>query len=218
MFSPDGATRDIASWGRAGCRWKATWNAWPRPAAAATARIRTWKPASTAPTTSPLPAWACQRSPSARAWTSWTVGLKPGALREKYFADCYHQACDAWTPSWDPSGHAADTLLVYDLGAELANSRRWPTWEKESEFRSARDKKRSGPPLRIGIGGCHVIPRRVESTDSRLSRAARVFRCRPSSRLTVDSTDCRLPISGRHYLRRRNSAHAPQPPAASAAR
>jgi Zn-dependent M28 family amino/carboxypeptidase len=52
-------------------------------------------------------------------------GLKPAARCAKYFADCYHQACDAWTPSWDPSGHAADTLLVYDL--ELANSRRWPT-------------------------------------------------------------------------------------------
>ncbi len=141
MFSPDGATRDIASWGKGRVSLEGDLERVARPAAAATARIRTWKPASsTAPTTSPLPAWACQRSPSARAWTSWTVGLKPGALREKYFADCYHQACDAWTPSWDPSGHAADTLLVYDLGAELANSRRWPTWEKESEFRSARDK------------------------------------------------------------------------------
>ena len=71
-------------------------------------------------------------------------GVEAGrALREKYFADCYHQACDAWTPSWDPSGHAADTLLVYDLGAELANSRRWPTWERNRVPRRAR-QERSG--------------------------------------------------------------------------
>jgi Zn-dependent M28 family amino/carboxypeptidase len=71
-------------------------------------------------------------------------GLEKGReLREAYFAACYHQACDAWTPSWDASGHAADTLLVYDLGAELANSRRWPTWEEGSEFRAERQKTES---------------------------------------------------------------------------
>jgi transcriptional regulator len=39
--------------------------------------------------------------------------------------------------------NAADTLLVYDLGAELANSRRWPQWEEGSEFRAEREKSES---------------------------------------------------------------------------
>ena len=61
------------------------------------------------------------------------------ALRDAYFARCYHQACDAWSPQWDPRGLAADTLLVYDLGLELANSRRWPAWDQGAEFEAARE-------------------------------------------------------------------------------
>ena len=61
------------------------------------------------------------------------------ALRDAYFAKCYHQACDAWTPQWDARGLAADTLLVYDMGLELANSRQWPTWQKGAEFEAARE-------------------------------------------------------------------------------
>jgi hypothetical protein len=30
--------------------------------------------------------------------------------------------------------------LVYDLGAELANSRTWPHWEEGSEFRKTREQ------------------------------------------------------------------------------
>ena len=66
-------------------------------------------------------------------------GLERGrARRQAYFANCYHQACDGWTPDWDADGLAADTLLVYDLGLRLANSRDWPQWESGSEFAAAR--------------------------------------------------------------------------------
>jgi hypothetical protein len=31
-----------------------------------------------------------------------------------------------------------DGHLLYDLGRELANSRRWPDWKEGSEFRAVR--------------------------------------------------------------------------------
>ena len=36
-------------------------------------------------------------------------------------------------------GLAADTLLVYDLGVELANGRQWPQWQEGSEFGAKRE-------------------------------------------------------------------------------
>jgi len=142
MFSPDGPTRDIASWGKGRVSLEGDLER------VAKARGRSYSPD---PNLEAGFFYRADHFAFARLGVP-AITIGPGldkldggveagrALREKYFADCYHQACDAWTPSWDPSGHAADTLLVYDLGAELANSRRWPTWEKESEFRGARDK------------------------------------------------------------------------------
>jgi len=34
---------------------------------------------------------------------------------------------------------ARDLQILYTLGDELANSRQWPNWSKDSEFRAARD-------------------------------------------------------------------------------
>ena len=142
MFSPDGPTRDIASWGKGRVSLEGDLER------VAKARGRSYSPD---PNLEAGFFYRADHFAFARLGVP-AITIGPGldkldggveagrALREKYFADCYHQACDAWTPRWDPSGHAADTLLVYDLGAELANSRRWPTWEKESEFRGARDK------------------------------------------------------------------------------
>ena len=142
MFSPDGATRDIASWGTGRVSLEGDLER------VAKARGRSYSPD---PNLEAGFFYRADHFAFARLGVP-AITIGPGldkldggveagrALREKYFADCYHQACDAWTPSWDPAGHAADTLLVYDLGAELANSRRWPQWEKESEFHGAREK------------------------------------------------------------------------------
>jgi hypothetical protein len=35
---------------------------------------------------------------------------------------------------------AHDLPVLYDLGTQLANSREWPNWSEDSEFRAARDK------------------------------------------------------------------------------
>jgi Zn-dependent M28 family amino/carboxypeptidase len=52
----------------------------------------------------------------------------------------YHQPSDEWSPDWDLTGAAVDTGLLYTLGRELAESRRWPEWEPGSEFKAVRDR------------------------------------------------------------------------------
>ncbi len=55
-----------------------------------------------------------------------------------FTARCYHQTCDEWSPEWDLRGAAQDVALAYRIGMELANSRVWPQWRPESEFRAVR--------------------------------------------------------------------------------
>jgi len=60
------------------------------------------------------------------------------ALARDYTTNRYHQPADEWSPSWNLAGAAQDGGLLYDLGRELANSRRWPDWKAGSEFRGVR--------------------------------------------------------------------------------
>ena len=57
-----------------------------------------------------------------------------------YTAHCYHQTCDSWSADWDLRGAAADVNLFYAIGAKLAGSRAWPTWNATSEFKPVRDE------------------------------------------------------------------------------
>ncbi|MBS0332420.1 MAG: M28 family peptidase [Proteobacteria bacterium] len=57
-----------------------------------------------------------------------------------YTTRCYHQVCDDWSPSWDLRGAAQDIDLFYEVGKKLANSREWPTWDADSEFKAERAK------------------------------------------------------------------------------
>ena len=57
-----------------------------------------------------------------------------------YTAHCYHQVCDNWSPAWDLRGAAQDIDLFYEVGKALANSREWPTWNADSEFKAERAK------------------------------------------------------------------------------
>ena len=59
--------------------------------------------------------------------------------RDAYTALRYHQPADEWSPTMDLRGVALDAGLAYALGAELANSDRWPGWKAGSEFKAARD-------------------------------------------------------------------------------
>ncbi|WP_341633518.1 M28 family metallopeptidase [Sphingomonas agri] len=68
------------------------------------------------------------------------------ALSKEYVEKHYHQPSDEWSPNWDFSGMAQDLQLLHDLGRDLANSRAWPNWSPDSEFRAARDRSASERP------------------------------------------------------------------------
>jgi len=57
-----------------------------------------------------------------------------------YTSKYYHQPDDEWSPKWNYSGMISDATLLHALGARLANSREWPNWSQDSEFRAARDR------------------------------------------------------------------------------
>jgi Zn-dependent M28 family amino/carboxypeptidase len=65
------------------------------------------------------------------------------ALAEEYTKDRYHQPADEWSPDWDMSAVAPDLSLLYATGRALADSRAWPNWSPDSEFRAARDRSAS---------------------------------------------------------------------------
>ena len=57
-----------------------------------------------------------------------------------YVGNCYHQTCDAWSEKWDLRGAVMDIELFHTIVRELGDSRRWPEWKPESEFRAIRDR------------------------------------------------------------------------------
>ena len=62
------------------------------------------------------------------------------ALQKEYVEKHYHQPSDEWSTAWDFTGMAEDDQLLHNLGRDLANSRAWPNWNPDSEFRAIRDK------------------------------------------------------------------------------
>lgn len=62
------------------------------------------------------------------------------ALAEAYVKDRYHQPADEWSDDWDLSNVAPDLTLLYATGRTLADSRTWPEWSADSEFRAKRDE------------------------------------------------------------------------------
>jgi Zn-dependent M28 family amino/carboxypeptidase len=62
------------------------------------------------------------------------------ALDKEYVDKHYHQPSDEWQASWDFTGMAEDDQLLHNLGRDLANSRAWPNWSTDSEFRATRDQ------------------------------------------------------------------------------
>ena len=62
------------------------------------------------------------------------------ALSKEYVDKHYHQPSDEWSPAWDFTGMADDVQLLHNLGRDLANSRLWPNWSPDSEFRATRDQ------------------------------------------------------------------------------
>jgi Zn-dependent M28 family amino/carboxypeptidase len=62
---------------------------------------------------------------------------------EAYTTNNYHQPSDEWKAEWPFTGVARDLELLYGVGRDLANSKEWPNWSQDSEFRAIRDKSAS---------------------------------------------------------------------------
>ncbi len=141
MLSPDGANRDIASWGNGRVSLEQDLRR------VAEARGRRYSPD---PNLEAGVFYRADHFPFARAGVpASTVGAgldkveggveRGTALREAYFRDCYHQPCDRWTPAWDAQGQVQDVVLLYDLGREIADGDAWPDWQEGSEFKAQRE-------------------------------------------------------------------------------
>ena len=68
-------------------------------------------------------------------------GLAAGkAALEAYTEHNYHQPSDEWHAEWPFTGMARDLGVLYSLGRDLAESKAWPNWASDSEFRAIRDQ------------------------------------------------------------------------------
>ena len=141
MLSPDGANRDIASWGNGRVSLEQDLRR------VAEARGRRY---SADPNLEAGFFYRADHFPFARAGVpAITIGAgldkvdggieRGTALRDAYFRDCYHQPCDRWTPAWDAQGQVQDVVLLYDLGRGIADGDAWPAWQDGSEFKAPRE-------------------------------------------------------------------------------
>ncbi|KQX20221.1 MULTISPECIES: M28 family metallopeptidase [unclassified Sphingomonas] len=64
-------------------------------------------------------------------------GQELGAI---YTRDRYHQPADEWSADMNLSNVAPDLTLLYDTGRALADSRAWPDWAADAEFKAKRDE------------------------------------------------------------------------------
>ncbi len=66
--------------------------------------------------------------------------VRAEAWDNNYTTKMYHQPDDEYSPDWDFTGVAQDAALLHAVGWRLANSRDWPNWSEDSEFRAKRDE------------------------------------------------------------------------------
>ena len=64
-------------------------------------------------------------------------------IAKEYVEKAYHQPDDEYSPTWDFRGMVNDAALLHAVGRRLANSREWPNWSADSEFRGIRDQSAS---------------------------------------------------------------------------
>ncbi|MBB5517745.1 M28 family metallopeptidase [Amphiplicatus metriothermophilus] len=68
------------------------------------------------------------------------AGLARGA---QYTAERYHKPADEFDESWTFDGMIRTVEVLYETGAALAYSDRWPNWYEGNEFRVLRDAQRA---------------------------------------------------------------------------
>ncbi len=68
---------------------------------------------------------------------------KPAAwgmeMRRKFTTQDYHKPSDVVKPYWDLSGEVRDLQLLFEVGYDVANAKKYPTWKPGSEFRVRRE-------------------------------------------------------------------------------
>ena len=57
----------------------------------------------------------------------------------EYTSNLYHQVADEVYEDWNYDGIAEDIDIFYSMTKDLANSREFPNWYENNEFRSIRD-------------------------------------------------------------------------------
>jgi Zn-dependent M28 family amino/carboxypeptidase len=57
-----------------------------------------------------------------------------------YNTRCYHQPCDEFDPAWTFAGTVQEATVAYWLGRSVADSDRWPAWNRGNEFEALRQK------------------------------------------------------------------------------
>jgi Zn-dependent M28 family amino/carboxypeptidase len=67
-------------------------------------------------------------------------------MADDYTLHHYHQVSDEVNPKWDLSGAVQDAQLLFEVGYQVANGDRYPTWLPGSEFKAKRDKMMSQRP------------------------------------------------------------------------
>jgi len=56
---------------------------------------------------------------------------------EEYTVKRYHQVTDEYQETWDLRGAVQLSTIVLEFTRQLANSRDWPTWNADAEFKRA---------------------------------------------------------------------------------
>jgi len=142
MWSPDGPTRDISSWGLGRVSLERDL------VAAAEALGRTYSPD---PDLEAGFFYRADHFAFAQAGVP-AITIGPGmdqleggveggkAARADYFEKRYHQPGDEFDDGWDMRGPTADTDVVLGLARKVAGSDAWPAWDAGSEFAAVREQ------------------------------------------------------------------------------
>ncbi|MBE5315068.1 MAG: M28 family peptidase [Xanthomonadales bacterium] len=142
MWSPDGPTRDISSWGLGKVSLERSLEA----AAAIDGRTRSLDENLAAGLFYRADHFAFAQAgvPALTLGPGTDLiegGVEAGkAARARYFAERYHQPSDEYDESWDMRGPTLDTQTVYRLVDSLARSSDWPQWDAASQFAAERAK------------------------------------------------------------------------------
>ena len=76
------------------------------------------------------------------------VGKPPEFGEQKirsYTEHDYHQVSDTVRPDWDMAGAVENTVLLYEVGRQLAGSMPFPVWKPGAEFKAIRDQMLATP-------------------------------------------------------------------------